>query len=100
MGAGRLDLKTGEWSIFTHANTPMHEPWTYAVGIGDGLVYIGAWGAGVFGNEPNLIADCFAQPLLGDLAGAFIEVVFAILGGPGAANYDAFAKRFPTLDVH
>lgn len=47
MGAGRLDLKTGEWSIFTQANTPMHEPWTYAIGIGDGLVYIGAWGAGV-----------------------------------------------------
>jgi putative RNA 2'-phosphotransferase len=61
---------------------------------------LGAWGAGVFGNEPNLIADCFAQPLLGDLAGAFTEVVFAILGGPGAANYDAFAKRFPAVAVH
>ena len=47
MGAGRLDLRTGEWSIFTQVNTPMHEPWTYAIGIGDGLVYIGAWGAGV-----------------------------------------------------
>jgi len=47
MGAGRLDLRSGEWSIFNHTNTPMHEPWTYAVGLGDGLVYIGAWGAGV-----------------------------------------------------
>lgn len=63
-------------------------------------VILGAWGAGVFGNEPNLIADCFAQPLLGELAGAFVEVVFAILGGPGAANYDAFAKRFPAVQVH
>ncbi|MGE3768006.1 MAG: TIGR02452 family protein [Kofleriaceae bacterium] len=61
---------------------------------------LGAWGAGVFGNDPDLIADCFAQPLLGDLAGAFVEVVFAILGGPGAANYDAFAKRFPTVEIH
>lgn len=63
-------------------------------------IILGAWGAGVFGNEPNLIADCFAQPLLGDLAGAFVEVVFAILGGAGAANYDAFAKRFPAIEIH
>ncbi len=61
---------------------------------------LGAWGAGVFGNDPDLIADCFAQPLLGDLAGAFVEVVFAVLGGAGAANYDAFAKRFPTVEIH
>ncbi len=47
MGVGRLDLRSGEWSIFNQTNTPMHEPWTYAVGLGDGLVYIGAWGAGV-----------------------------------------------------
>ncbi|MFN0252272.1 MAG: TIGR02452 family protein [Kofleriaceae bacterium] len=61
---------------------------------------LGAWGAGVFGNDPDLIADCFAEPLFGELAGAFTEVVFAILGGPGAANYDAFAKRFPPVGVH
>jgi putative RNA 2'-phosphotransferase len=61
---------------------------------------LGAWGAGVFGNDPDLIADCFAEPLFGELAGAFVEVVFAILGGPGAANYDAFAKRFPPVGVH
>ena len=47
MGAGRLDLRTGTWSIFTHENTPMHEPWTYAVAAGDGRVFVGAWGAGV-----------------------------------------------------
>jgi uncharacterized protein (TIGR02452 family) len=63
-------------------------------------IILGAWGAGVFGNDPNLIADCFAQPLLGELAGAFTEVVFAILGGAGAANYDAFANRFPALEIH
>jgi ABC-type branched-subunit amino acid transport system substrate-binding protein len=47
MGASRLSLKTGAWTTFDQTNTPMHEPWTYAVGIGDGLVYVGAWGAGV-----------------------------------------------------
>jgi len=47
MGAGRLDLRSGEWTIFTHLNTPMKEPWTYAIGIDDGKVYVGSWGAGV-----------------------------------------------------
>jgi uncharacterized protein (TIGR02452 family) len=55
---------------------------------------LGAWGAGVFGNDPVLVADSFAVPLLGDLAGVFTEVVFAILGGPGAPNHDAFVRRF------
>ena len=47
MGANRLDLRTGQWSIFTHENTPMHEPWTYSLAIGNGSVYVGAWGGGV-----------------------------------------------------
>jgi ABC-type branched-subunit amino acid transport system substrate-binding protein len=47
MGAGRLDLRSGEWSIFTHMNTPMKEPWTYSIAIGDGKVYVGSWGAGI-----------------------------------------------------
>jgi ABC-type branched-subunit amino acid transport system substrate-binding protein len=47
MGASRLDLRTGAWTIFTHENTPMHEPWTYSIAAGGGRVFIGAWGGGV-----------------------------------------------------
>jgi ABC-type branched-subunit amino acid transport system substrate-binding protein len=47
MGASRLDLRTGEWRIYTHTNTPMHEPWTYSITLGGGSVWVGAWGAGV-----------------------------------------------------
>ncbi len=47
MGASRLDLRTGEWTIFTHENAPMHEPWTYSVAMAPGTVYIGAWGTGI-----------------------------------------------------
>jgi ABC-type branched-subunit amino acid transport system substrate-binding protein len=47
MGAGRLNLHTGEWSGFDHTNTPMHEPWTYSVTAGKEAVYIAAWGGGV-----------------------------------------------------
>jgi ABC-type branched-subunit amino acid transport system substrate-binding protein len=47
MGASRLDLRTGAWSIFTQENTPMHEPWTYSVALQKDKVFIGAWGAGI-----------------------------------------------------
>lgn len=53
---------------------------------------LGAWGAGVFGNDPALVADAFAVPLRGAFAGAFDEVVFAIYGR--GANLDAFTAAF------
>ncbi|WP_425394935.1 TIGR02452 family protein [Aeoliella sp.] len=42
---------------------------------------LGAWGCGVFRNEPETIADLFAEALLGDspFAGRFKRVVFAVL---------------------
>jgi putative RNA 2'-phosphotransferase len=55
---------------------------------------LGAWGAGVFRNDPAMVADAFAAQLDGPFAGAFAEVVFAVIGGPGNANYDAFSARF------
>ncbi|HEY3805961.1 MAG TPA: RNA 2'-phosphotransferase [Kofleriaceae bacterium] len=54
---------------------------------------LGAWGAGVFKNDPVLVADVFAELLAGPFAGAFGEVVFAVLG-EGTANHRAFAARF------
>jgi uncharacterized protein (TIGR02452 family) len=54
---------------------------------------LGAWGAGVFGNDPAMVADAFAVPLAADYAGAFDEVVFAIYGK--GANLDAFTAAFP-----
>jgi hypothetical protein len=46
-GAGHYDTHTKQWEIFTEANAPMHEPWTYALSIGEGKVFIAAWGGGV-----------------------------------------------------
>ncbi len=40
---------------------------------------LGAWGCGVFGNDPSVVADAFARALEGPIAGAFDEVVFAVL---------------------
>ena len=56
---------------------------------------LGAWGAGVFGNDPALVAKIFAELLTGPFAGAFTEVVFAVLGTrETSANHRAFADVF------
>jgi uncharacterized protein (TIGR02452 family) len=52
---------------------------------------LGAWGAGAFGNDPAVVAAAFREPLGGDFAGAFDEVVFAVPPGP---NQPAFAAAF------
>jgi len=56
---------------------------------------LGAWGAGVFRNDPALVADVFGELLAARYAGAFDEVVFAVMG-EGSANYRAFVTRFGT----
>lgn len=47
MGASRYNLRTGEWTTFNQENAPFREPWTFAVTMGNGNVYVGIWGAGV-----------------------------------------------------
>lgn len=46
-GAGHYDRYLKKWEIFTEINAPMHEPWTYALCVGAGKVFIAAWGGGV-----------------------------------------------------
>jgi putative RNA 2'-phosphotransferase len=56
---------------------------------------LGAWGAGVFGNDPAQVARIFADLLRGSYAGVFAEVVFAVLGTrETSANHRAFAEVF------
>jgi uncharacterized protein (TIGR02452 family) len=53
---------------------------------------LGAWGAGVFGNDPALVARIFIDLLRGAYAGSFTEVVFAVLGTrETSTNHRAFA---------
>lgn len=56
---------------------------------------LGAWGAGVFGNDPAQVARIFRELLAGPFAQAFSEVVFAVLGTrETSANHRAFADVF------
>lgn len=60
-----------------------------------GLV-LGAWGCGVFRNDPATVADAFAQAL--DAVAHFDHVVFAIRDNlPGTPVHAAFAQHFSPM---
>jgi ligand-binding sensor domain-containing protein len=46
-GAGRLNLHTGEWSLYNERNTPMREIWVYGVSATSTKVYFAVWGSGL-----------------------------------------------------
>jgi uncharacterized protein (TIGR02452 family) len=66
-----------------------------AVNGHDALV-LGAWGCGVFGNEPEQVAGWFAAHLTGTgrFRAAFRRVVFAVLDRtPGMATIEPFIRQ-------
>ena len=62
-----------------------------AAAHGHEVLVLGAWGAGVFGNAPEVVADAFGEALEGSMRGVFREVVFAVLGD---TNRAVFERRF------
>jgi ligand-binding sensor domain-containing protein len=46
-GGCKLDLHTGEWSLYNERNTPMAEIWVYGVAATPTKVYYAVWGSGV-----------------------------------------------------
>ncbi len=68
-----------------------------AVVHGHRSLVLGAWGCGVFKNEPADVAKWFHVHLcgMGTFARAFDMVVFAVLDRtPGESTFQAFADRF------
>ncbi|MEV4434965.1 TIGR02452 family protein [Streptomyces sp. NPDC049585] len=68
-----------------------------AAAHGYGRLVLGAWGCGVFRNDPAQVAAAFAGHLKGTgrFAGRFEHVVFAVLDRqPHSANRAAFARAF------
>ncbi len=59
-------------------------------------VLLGAWGCGVFRNDPAVVADAFGTWLESEaFAGTFDRVVFAILtGSRNRSTREAFERRF------
>jgi ligand-binding sensor domain-containing protein len=46
-GGCKLDLRTGQWSLYNERNTPMLEIWVYGVSATPSKVYYAVWGSGV-----------------------------------------------------
>lgn len=64
-------------------------------GHGHDAAVLGAWGCGVFKNDPDAIAGLFAKALRGKFAGAFAKVVFAVLDSSEERYFiGPFAERF------
>lgn len=56
---------------------------------------LGAWGCGVFRNDPKLVARVFAEHLRGIWAGRFRRVTFSVLDTPPRQEtYRAFEAKF------
>ncbi|WP_053660900.1 TIGR02452 family protein [Micromonospora sp. NRRL B-16802] len=69
-----------------------------AAAHGRRTVVLGAWGCGVFRNDPATVADAFAEAL--QVVDRFDHVVFAIRDGlPGTPVYHAFVQRFTPTAV-
>lgn len=56
---------------------------------------LGAWGCGVFKNDPKVVADAYRKELDGAFAGIFDEVIFAVLDWSDDRHFiRPFAERF------
>jgi uncharacterized protein (TIGR02452 family) len=64
-----------------------------ATAHGHRRLVLGAWGCGVFRNDPAVVAEAFAGALA-ERAGQLDEVVFAIMDRTGSRTRAAFAGRF------
>jgi uncharacterized protein (TIGR02452 family) len=65
---------------------------------GHEVVVLGAWGCGVFKNDPEQIAELFRTALAGRFRGAFTHVVFAVLDSSDERRFvRPFEKVFGTV---
>ncbi|MCD0449878.1 TIGR02452 family protein [Actinocorallia sp. API 0066] len=66
-----------------------------AAGYGHTSLVLGAWGCGVFRNDPEEVAGIWADLLDGPFSGAFARVTMAVWDPDGTTpQYLAFARRF------
>ncbi|SPE31640.1 Periplasmic ligand-binding sensor domain-like protein [Candidatus Sulfotelmatomonas gaucii] len=62
-GACRLNLRTGEWSLYNERNTPMVEIWVYGVSAAADKVYFAVWGSGLLEyNQKTAGWDKYEDP--------------------------------------
>jgi len=57
------------------------------------VLILGAWGCGVFRNDPEMIAGLFHEALTGKFANCFDRIIFAVLT-KNESMIEAFRKKF------
>jgi uncharacterized protein (TIGR02452 family) len=68
---------------------------TIAAGHGHDTAVLGAWGCGVFRNDPEEIAELFRVAFDGPFRGVFARVVFAVLDNSAdRSTFGAFERPF------
>ena len=68
---------------------------TVMAGLGHDAAVLGAWGCGVFRNDPEIIAGLFREAMVTRFSGAFNVVSFAVLDWSADRHFiDPFAERF------
>lgn len=66
-----------------------------AIASGHTNLILGAWGCGVFRNDPRMVANAFAKHLLGAWSGRFRRIRFSILDtSPQQETFAAFKSAF------
>lgn len=65
-----------------------------ALAQGHRAIVLGAWGCGVFGNDPDQVAGLFADALSGPFRGCFERVHFAVPGAESDQTLIAFRRHF------
>lgn len=78
VNAGATREKDRE-SIRAEMETRVRKVLAIAAGHGHDVAVLGAWGCGVFKNDPEMVADLFRTALVTRFAGVFETVVFAVL---------------------
>lgn len=79
-----LQLKTRARYVLTLALTHGHR-----------VIVLGAWGCGVFRNEPRLVAGIFSELLKGEFKDKFEHIMFAVLDhSTKQQTYQAFKEIF------
>ncbi|AUG78864.1 hypothetical protein CFP65_4103 [Kitasatospora sp. MMS16-BH015] len=94
--AGQLALRSEGRPVDVRAELVERAGRVLAVAERHGVreLVLGAWGCGVFGNDPAEVAEAFAQAL-GSHGAAFDTVVFAVWDrSPVSPNRAAFEARF------
>lgn len=72
---------------------------TIAATHGYTKLVLGAWGCGVFRNNPAFVAGCFATTLQNEFHGAFEDVRFSILDAHSRLPFlSPFMAAFPTTE--